>query len=197
MTSFLVTIYLLACCFGQPYIFIQQNMSFSNSEAYCSFAGDANLASIHTIAQNDEAKALATVANSLHTWIGLTDANSPGTWIWNDNSPLDFGYNISGGVYPWEVNQPNWSGDCTALSDSNKNWDDVSCINANPSLCNYPKPIDIFNDDSDYQRIPSYNNIIGTMDILDEIYIEFDFIVNSWNYSIHQWTCILLVGKDN
>eukprot|EP01083_Nonionella_stella_P099742 280496_1 len=34
--------------------------------------------------------------------------------------------------------------------------------------------------DENYDRIPSQNNLIGTMDVLDEIYVEFDIVIHSW-----------------
>eukprot|EP01083_Nonionella_stella_P190097 704211_1 len=42
-------------------------------------------------------------------------------------------------------------------------------------------PVLIINDPPNYERIPSRSNSIGSIDILDEIYVQFDFIIHSWN----------------
>eukprot|EP01084_Bolivina_argentea_P068619 124896_1 len=185
-------------CLSQTYTLTEHLLSFNDHEAYCSFACYTNLASIHNASQNNEAKSLCS-NQAINCWIGLSNRNSQ--WIWNDGSLFNYGTDTSGGIYPWSNEntweQPDGSGNCVNIYANDKDWDDGSCTASGYAICNYPTPIQVFNDNPTYQRIPSYNNSIGTMDVFDEIHIAFDFIINSWNYNLHQWTCILLIGSDS
>eukprot|EP01084_Bolivina_argentea_P137961 242971_1 len=53
----------------------------------------------------------------------------------------------------------------------------------------------IIKDKSNYQRTPLSNNIIATIDILNEIYVEFNVIIHSWIQPVSRYPSIILIGK--
>jgi len=56
----------------------------------------ANLPSIHSQEENVFVQHLH---GGEHAWLGLSDINSKGTFVWSDETPLDFHY--------WANHQPN------------------------------------------------------------------------------------------
>lgn len=76
------------------------------------------------------------------------------------------------------------------------------------TLCNYPTSIIVVNDNIDNIRQPIANNIIGYMDVLDEIHISFDFYLYSFvstgwanilhisNYSDKRYPSFYIKGPD-
>ena len=56
----------------------------------------ANLPSIHSQEENVFVQHLH---GGEHAWLGLSDINSKGTFVWSDETPLDFHY--------WADHQPN------------------------------------------------------------------------------------------
>eukprot|EP01084_Bolivina_argentea_P073618 133582_1 len=103
-------------------------------------------------------------------------------FLWSDLSPLDYGIPIGLGSGPWSAGNPDNYGTgehCIHLI-ADSGWNDVPCSSQQHSLCNYPTLIYVFNDNKNYQRMPVASNIIGIMDILDEIYIEFKININSF-----------------
>eukprot|EP01084_Bolivina_argentea_P254440 427742_1 len=151
----------------ESYIRNNKLLSFVNHEDLCNFKYDTSLCSIHNQLQNIEATSLC---SSVDCWIGLHK------YKWNDASTFDFGNNISSPNTPWNGLQPNDTIYCVVIEgNSTSLWNHIECEeNYKYGLCNYPSRIYIFNDNINYQRTPSISNLIGTMDILDEIFIEFD-----------------------
>ncbi|XP_054911348.1 hepatic lectin-like [Poeciliopsis prolifica] len=77
-------------------------------------------------------------------WIGLTDSEEEGKWLWMDGSPLDKSLSF------WNETQPNNRGhgkvaeaDCVRMgkrgrSDDLKSWFDSSCNHPQKSVCEKP-----------------------------------------------------------
>eukprot|EP01083_Nonionella_stella_P037912 103266_1 len=68
-------------------------------------------------------------------------------------------------------------------------WNDQLCQFQHYSLCNHPHPTVIINEK--YSRSLSVDNLLGFIDVLDEIYVEFDIVIHSfppdnWYYNILQ-----------
>ena len=100
------------------------------------------LASIHNAEENNAALNMRIA--TLYTWIGGTDADEEGTWIWLDNSSFNFtDWGVAGTVQP---DNKNGNQNCAAIFastatayDPNK-WDDATCTaNLNQFICNNPK----------------------------------------------------------
>eukprot|EP01084_Bolivina_argentea_P069730 126820_1 len=86
----------------------------SDAESYCVDQCQSHLASIHNINDYDTLLKLwetdrifssPNIAYGEDLWIGLSDDQTNNTFYWSDNTPFDFGSNISGGIYPWTSNE--------------------------------------------------------------------------------------------
>eukprot|EP01083_Nonionella_stella_P083437 230739_1 len=167
------------------YVLINDALEWNNADALCSFSYGTSLASIHNTSQNKEAQSTCTPSSSAsECWIGLNDVDTEGTLIWTDGTSFDFGTNTSGGVYPWGANEPNFAvpkEDCTHLMEikSNRTWNDNECDHTFRSLCNYPSVGVIVDDSLIYLRSVGGYDFLGTMDVLDEIHIEFLFMITN------------------
>ena len=103
--------------------------SWSNSQSQCAILG-ANLPSVHSQEEN-------VFVQSLHGgesgWLGLSDINTEGTFVWSDGSRLSFNF--------WATRQPNnfHNEDCVHTLGSLKNheykWNDVNCSSCHTYSC--------------------------------------------------------------
>eukprot|EP01084_Bolivina_argentea_P030725 56880_1 len=198
MSSFFKSIFLVVTTIiitteSQNYIYNgDYELSHSNWEDTCLFYYDQYLASIHNESQQLDAQ------NTTHNnaWIGLSDSKTENQWIWSDLTPFNYGTTYF--VPPWSENEPNndtTSEDCVHIYSGNGHWNDVDCSTHNYyGLCGYPKPFTAVNDKSNYIRTLSNGNIIGNIDILDEIYIDFYITFISWPIGLGS---ILHLGNDD
>ncbi|XP_078382508.1 uncharacterized protein LOC144665195 isoform X2 [Oculina patagonica] len=103
--------------------------SWSNSQATCATLG-ANLPSIHSQEENVYVQSLH---GGEHSWLGLSDINTEGTFVWSDGTPLDFHY--------WTKPQPNnfQNEDCVhtlgLLHNHKYRWNDVNCTDCHGFTC--------------------------------------------------------------
>ncbi|XP_035285554.1 CD209 antigen-like protein E isoform X1 [Anguilla anguilla] len=121
---------------GKFYFFSTDKMNWSQSQEYCTSKG----AHLVIINNQQEQNFVSSRINETH-WIGLSDQNTEGQWVWEDGTPLD----RSGTQYWWETEPDNWmdSGDpsgedCAALGNSKKHtdyWFDSSCQNMKKFVC--------------------------------------------------------------
>ncbi|XP_015771384.1 PREDICTED: uncharacterized protein LOC107349712 [Acropora digitifera] len=103
--------------------------SWGNSESQCAILG-ANLPSVHSQEEN-------VFVQSLHSgeygWLGLSDVNSEGTFVWSDRTQLNFTY--------WATGQPNnfHNEDCVhtlgLLKSHEYKWNDVNCSSCHKYSC--------------------------------------------------------------
>ncbi|XP_022786569.1 uncharacterized protein LOC111326757 [Stylophora pistillata] len=103
--------------------------SWTNSQGTCATLG-ANLPSIHTEEENVYVQSLH---GGEHSWLGLSDVNSEGKFVWSDGTPYDFHY--------WAEHQPNnfHEEDCVHtlgfLQDHQYKWNDVNCSDCHRFTC--------------------------------------------------------------
>ncbi|XP_035285548.1 CD209 antigen-like protein E isoform X4 [Anguilla anguilla] len=121
---------------GKCYFFSTDKMNWSQSQEYCTSKG----AQLVIINNQQEQNFVSSRINETH-WIGLSDRNTEGQWVWVDGTPLD----RSGTQYWWAKEPDNWMGagdpsgeDCAALGDHNGNpdrWFDASCGKIKKFVC--------------------------------------------------------------
>ena len=95
---------------------------FNDAESSCkSFKG--HLASIHSLGEHQFIDNQVIPASAFHVWIGGTDQNAEGIWVWTDGSPMDY--------FHWEKGEPNDNThpdneDCLEIS-RGRGWNDYPC----------------------------------------------------------------------
>ena len=156
--------------------------NFSEANSYCIDNFGTQLASIHNQEENDAA--LDVRDSTSYAWIGGTDANEEGTWVWIDGSV----FNFTG----WGSGQPDSHGgnqDCALLFPGDSGWDDGNCPhNANQFICNNPKYTSCSDWMYNFRSIKELSN--GIYYIYDEtlgvlnVYCVFDYDNN------YGWTLI-------
>ncbi|XP_064204813.1 integrin alpha-X-like isoform X12 [Anguilla rostrata] len=121
---------------GKCYFFSTEKMHWSQSQEYCTSKG----AHLVIINNQQEQNFVSSRISETH-WIGLSDRDTEGQWVWVDGTPLD----RSGTQYWWKTEPDNWMGagdpsgeDCAALGDNNEHpdyWFDGSCRNMKKFVC--------------------------------------------------------------
>ena len=118
------------------YIGINTEMTFDDAESYCRSTYGTSLA---TVTSDEENTAVYNEAVSKgiggSMWIGATDEETDGTWIWNDGNTGNINYYYNN----WESDEPNGgtSENCIELRTSLE-WNDASCSNNKKFVCNLP-----------------------------------------------------------
>uniref|UniRef100_A0A672YEZ4 C-type lectin domain-containing protein n=1 Tax=Sphaeramia orbicularis TaxID=375764 RepID=A0A672YEZ4_9TELE len=115
---------------GRCYKYVATELNWADAELYC-VSQRANLVSIHSLEEHNFIKTL--IQNFDHaqgqTWIGLSDTQKEGAWMWSDGCPLDYDL--------WGKEQPNnlqGNEDCVSFGGSSK-WHDYPCSETFPSVC--------------------------------------------------------------
>ncbi|XP_035285342.1 lactose-binding lectin l-2-like isoform X2 [Anguilla anguilla] len=102
------------------------------AESHCMNLG-GHLASVHSNVEYQFLRELNKYSDPHDSifWIGLTDIQKEGTWVWSDRSAVDF--------TTWNPGQPDdWQGveDCVhANVPEQKNWNDVYCSQTYHFIC--------------------------------------------------------------
>ena len=105
------------------------------SQEKCSVVG-ANLPSIHSQEENVYVQNLH---GGEHSWLGLTDINSEGTFVWSDGTSFNYHY--------WASHQPNnfKNEDCVYTLGFRRGheykWNDVSCSDCHKFTCKKGAPL--------------------------------------------------------
>ncbi|XP_022777811.1 lysyl oxidase homolog 2-like [Stylophora pistillata] len=114
---------------GYCYRRISSCDSWSGSQATCATLG-ASLPSIHSQEENVYIQSLH---GGDHSWLGLSDRNTEGTFVWSDGSQFNFHY--------WASHQPNnfHDEDCVhtlgVLKNHKYRWNDVNCSDCHKFTC--------------------------------------------------------------
>ncbi|XP_072029727.1 uncharacterized protein [Amphiura filiformis] len=109
--------------------------SFHNAETAChSLSG--HLTSIHSQSEQKFIRALSVSADRF--WIGFTDQHEENTFVWTDDSEVEF--------TKWHKGEPNNAGsneDCTIMLPNDDIWVDVSCDRQHSYVCKKPAAMTI------------------------------------------------------
>ncbi|CAL1591084.1 unnamed protein product [Knipowitschia caucasica] len=112
---------------GRSYIFIATPKSWAYAQMFCQSLG-GTLAVIHNRNTNDF---LRTLSSRMDTWIGFSDAQYNGVWLWINSERVVF--------RNWCRGEPNNSGgnqDCAIINFKGEDcWDDEVCMANRPFVC--------------------------------------------------------------
>uniref|UniRef100_A0A8C6T8G6 C-type lectin domain-containing protein n=1 Tax=Neogobius melanostomus TaxID=47308 RepID=A0A8C6T8G6_9GOBI len=112
---------------GRSFICIQSASTWAEAQQRCVSLG-GNLATIHN---QQEEEFVKEVAKGSAAWIGSTDAQQDGLWLWINSKPMTF--------TGWCVGEPNnhrGPQQCAVINFSAKKcWDDERCLVKLPFVC--------------------------------------------------------------
>jgi len=121
-----------------------------------------DLASIHTDSMNDYFYSLTD--GSSHYWIGFSDQETEGTFVWADGSCSDF--------TQWNDGEPNQMGDedCTTFWSESPRWNDWNCGSQAGYICqkntsHEPCEEEVYNCEISLDHFPFVMTIGSTHDI--------------------------------
>ncbi|XP_067467958.1 lactose-binding lectin l-2-like [Thunnus thynnus] len=117
---------------GRCYKYVATHMTWADAELHC-VSEKANLVSIHSLEEQNFVKSL--IKNFDHaegfTWIGLSDTQKEGGWMWSDGCAVNFVF--------WNSGEPSNGGgneDCVHNNyDTDLKWNDCPCSKTFPSVC--------------------------------------------------------------
>ncbi|XP_030609440.1 type-2 ice-structuring protein-like [Archocentrus centrarchus] len=117
---------------GRCFYYVAEPMTWDKAEANCVSLG-GHLASVHNFMEycRLERLILSISHEEKETWLGGTDAQKEGHWIWSDGTTFQY--------TNWCPREPNNKGGhqhCLEINYSDgKCWDDVGCNVKRPSVC--------------------------------------------------------------
>ncbi|KAG7233378.1 hypothetical protein INR49_007108 [Caranx melampygus] len=115
---------------GRCFCFVSNEMSWPRAEKNCQTMG-ANLASVHNKDQYNKIQEMVRIMSGgfPHTWLGGSDAQETGLWLWSDGSSFNYKHCGTFDNYFWREHclQMNYG--------DHKCWDDVNCGKYRPSVC--------------------------------------------------------------
>uniref|UniRef100_A0A8P4JVY1 C-type lectin domain-containing protein n=2 Tax=Dicentrarchus labrax TaxID=13489 RepID=A0A8P4JVY1_DICLA len=115
---------------GSCFHYIPTAMTWARAEKNCQSMG-ANLASVHSAEEYHELQRMIVSITHAYreTWIGGSDAQEEGVWLWSDGS--SFNYRHCGGFDNWGGKQH-----CLQMNyGGQKCWDDCQCSYKRPFVC--------------------------------------------------------------
>uniref|UniRef100_UPI0037E84268 ladderlectin-like n=1 Tax=Semicossyphus pulcher TaxID=241346 RepID=UPI0037E84268 len=112
------------------FLYISSYKTWAQAERYCQSYG-GNLASVHSASDYHFIQWVITTATYKHaeTWLGASDAQEEGTWLWSDGSLYNYKHtgtfdNAGGKQHCLQMNHG-----------VHKLWDDIACSTLLPSIC--------------------------------------------------------------
>ncbi|XP_038586855.1 type-2 ice-structuring protein-like [Micropterus salmoides] len=115
---------------GRCFHYVPKAMTWAQAEKNCESMG-GNLASVHNLLEYHEIQRLIMSASYDYTvtWIGGSDAQEEGVWLWSDGTP--FNYRSYGRFNNFQGKQH-----CLQINyGDDKRWDDTWCNVRLPSVC--------------------------------------------------------------
>jgi hypothetical protein len=133
-------------CFtaGNDYAICTTTAAFGDAEVYCGQHGFA-LATVTSAAEDSTIRAHATSAGLTDYWLGGTDLDNEGNWMWLDTTHFykgtgDAGAPLDAGTAPaydhWAAGAPNGGNAANCLHVApNGTWTDAACTTKYGSVC--------------------------------------------------------------
>uniref|UniRef100_A0A8C6WHR0 C-type lectin domain-containing protein n=1 Tax=Neogobius melanostomus TaxID=47308 RepID=A0A8C6WHR0_9GOBI len=111
----------------RSFTFIQSAITWAQAQQLCVALG-GNLATIHN---QQEEQFVKGVAEGRDAWIGFSDAQEDGVWLWINGEPVTFT-----GWCDGEPNNLHGPQQCAVINYSAKKcWDDAHCLIKRPFVC--------------------------------------------------------------
>ena len=116
------------------YVGVDVSLTFDSAQQYCQSIFGTSLATITSDTDNNNVYDASIDAGiNGYIWIGASDSLTDGTWIWNDGTGAIDDYYTN-----WEHDEPNGGTNENCLEfRTSKEWNDASCSNEKPFVCNY------------------------------------------------------------
>ncbi|KAK2863322.1 hypothetical protein Q5P01_002855 [Channa striata] len=117
---------------GRYFYFVNSPRTWVQAEKHCQALG-ANLASVRNLQEILWLQKLIFVATHSYkeAWIGGSDAEQEGTWLWSDGTRFTYSYWCRG-----EPNNSNRRQNCLQINHKgSKCWDDLECYVRRPFVC--------------------------------------------------------------
>ena len=110
------------------YKYIATDMDWADAELHCVSEG-ANLVSVHSKGEDHFVKSLIKNYDPTegYTWIGLSDTQKEGRWMWSDGSAVNF--------VSWSSGEPNNEGNEDCGHFNYHKWNDFPCSTTISSVC--------------------------------------------------------------
>lgn len=128
--SLLLLVLLLAAqCVQSDMTIVSSAYSWTDAKANCESQGK-RLVLIESAAKNEAVRSAADAGGLGEFWLGGTDGQSEGSWLWLDGSPISY--------TNWNSREPNNVGgaeDCMAMDAGNGKWNDAGCARPRASVC--------------------------------------------------------------
>ncbi|KAM8881161.1 type-2 ice-structuring protein-like [Synchiropus picturatus] len=118
--------------YGRCYLYVTTQMSWARAEKHCQDLG-GNLASIHSILDYHEIERVIalTYHGSGTAWVGASDAQQEGFWLWSDGTPFHYT-----NWCPGKPSAHNTYQNCAEMQfPGNKCWSDTPCNYNRPFVC--------------------------------------------------------------
>ncbi|XP_059189846.1 galactose-specific lectin nattectin-like [Centropristis striata] len=114
--------------------FFWRTLAWVDAEKHCISVG-GNLASVHNADENAFLRDhIETVSGARrHTWIGGSDGEREGQWLWSDGTPFDYAR--------WSIGEPNNYGyeHCVEMNWGGNYWNDNRCYHHKHFVCVRPQ----------------------------------------------------------
>ncbi|XP_052405638.1 C-type lectin domain family 4 member E [Carassius gibelio] len=119
---------------GRFYVLSTDVMDWNSSRQRCQDLGG----DLVIINNEDEQEFLSKRVNGIsdYHWIGLTDSQTEGMWLWVDNNPLNTSLLWESPPDDWKSENPLHGEDCVILK--GERWGDVSCLRKEKRICEIP-----------------------------------------------------------
>ncbi len=118
---------------GHAYEFCTQVGKWTVARDACAAHGGYHLVIVTDDAENQWVTATAATFSGDPWWLGASDRDKEGTFVWVDGSPVGFA--------PWDNGEPNdqwWSEDCVGLLiDQGGDWNDEDCDSFSNFVCEH------------------------------------------------------------
>ena len=123
-------------------------MNYSQARYFCENVINTSLASLHSESDFQQAREVCIDFDKNYQascWIGLNDLETLGIYEWEDGTEFNYANNISGGVHPWDKNDPNIELDyerCVLLlAGTDFFLSDYKCSTHTWAVCNMPSEL--------------------------------------------------------
>ncbi|XP_041636037.1 type-2 ice-structuring protein-like isoform X2 [Cheilinus undulatus] len=112
------------------YLYVSSPLTWAQAERNCQAKG-GNLVSVHSNGENHLVQWLIVTYTHKYgqTWLGGSDAQQEGIWLWSDGSVFNYRYHggFDNAHHRQHCLQTNWG--------VHKYWDDIECWTMLPSVC--------------------------------------------------------------